>query len=93
MGSVGSRLRAAGPLAYLKREFPLFAGRLADTGRLDVKLFGLSVVGGDLEDDEDFRNRFLERDISEQGWVIVENMDGRTTNNDVMLPIAWAMGE
>lgn len=86
-------VRAGGPMAYLKREFPLFAGRLADTGRLDVKLFGLSVVGGDLEDDEEFRNRFLERDISEQGWVVVEDMDGLRTDDDVMLPIAWAMGD
>ncbi|MFM0348139.1 TRAFAC clade GTPase domain-containing protein [Paraburkholderia sp. RL17-347-BIC-D] len=86
-------VRAAGPMAYLKREFPLFAGRLADTGRLDVRLFGLSVVGGDLEDDEEFRNRFLERDISEQGWVVVNDGDGLRTDEDVMLPIAWAMGE
>jgi hypothetical protein len=80
-------------MTYLRREFPLFAGRLADTGRLDVKLFGLSVVGGDLEDDEEFRNRFLERDISEQGWVVVEDEGGIRTDDDVMLPIAWAIGE
>lgn len=86
-------VRAGGPMAYLRREFPLFAGRLASTDRLDVKLFGLSVVGGDLEDDEDFRNRFLERDISEQGWVVVEDMDGLRDDDDVMLPIAWAMGD
>lgn len=86
-------VRAGGPMAYLRKEFPLFAGRLADTGRLDVKLFGLSVVGGDLEDDEEFRNRFLEQDISEQGWVIVEDGDGLRTDEDVMLPIAWAMGD
>jgi len=86
-------IRAGGPLAYLRREFPLFAGRLADTGRLDVKLFGLSVVGGDLEDDAEFRNRFLERDISEQGWVVVEDGSGLRTDEDVMLPIAWAMGD
>lgn len=85
-------VRAGGPMAYLRREFPLFAGRLADTGRLDVRLFGLSVVGGDLADDEDFRNRFLERDITEQGWVVVEDVDGLKTDEDVMLPIAWAMG-
>jgi hypothetical protein len=84
--------RAGGPMAYLRREFPLFAGRLADTGRLDVKLFGLSIVGGDLTDDEGFRNRFLERDITEQGWVVVEDTDGLKTDADVMLPIAWAMG-
>jgi hypothetical protein len=85
--------RASGPMAYLRREFPLFAGRLADTGRLNVKLFGLSVVGGDLEDDDEFRNRFLERDISEQGWVVVEDGGGWRCDEDVMLPIAWAMGD
>lgn len=85
-------VRAAGPMTYLRREFPLFAGRLADTGRLDVKLFGLSVVGGDLKDDEGFRNRFLERDITEQGWVVVEEDGSVRTDIDVMLPIAWAMG-
>lgn len=85
--------RAAGPMAYLRREFPLFAGRLADTGRLDVKLFGLSIVGGDLENDEGFRDRFLEGDISEQGWVVVEDGEGVRTDVDVMLPIAWAMGD
>lgn len=84
---------AGGPMAYLRREFPLFAGRLADTGRLDVRLFGLSAVGGDLEDDEEFRNRFLERDISEQGWVVFEEGGDLKTDDDVMLPIAWAMGD
>jgi hypothetical protein len=87
-----AEVRAAGPMTYLRREFPLFAGRLADTGRLDVKLFGLSVVGGDLEDDEGFRSRFLERDITEQGWVVVEEGGRVRTDIDVMLPIAWAMG-
>ncbi|KVT48318.1 hypothetical protein [Burkholderia ubonensis] len=87
------KVRAGGPMAYLRQEFPLFAGRLADTDRLDVKLFGLSVVGGDLADDEEFRNRFLERDISEQGWVVVTDGEGLRTDEDVMLPIAWAMGD
>lgn len=86
-------IRKNGPMAYLRQEFPLFAGRLADTGRLNVKLFGLSVVGGDLEDDDEFRSRFLKQDISEQGWVVVEDGDNLKTDLDVMLPIAWAMGD
>jgi len=85
-------VRAEGPMAYLRKEFPLFAGRLADTDRLDVKLFGLSVVGGDLTDDDDFRTRFFERDISEQGWVVFKDGEQLITDDDVMLPIAWAMG-
>lgn len=89
-----AEVRAGGPIAYLRREFPLFAGRLAHDGRLDVKLFGLSAVGGDLEGDEEFRKSFLEQDITEQGWVVVEDEDGMWTEVvDVMLPIAWAMGD
>jgi len=88
-----SQIRAGGPMAYLKREFPLFAGRLADTGRLELKLFGLSVVGGDLKDDDAFRSQFLDRDITEQGWVVVEDRNGLRTDQDVTLPIAWAMGD
>ena len=89
-----AEVRAGGPIGYLRSEFPLFAGRLADTGRLDVKLFGLSAVGGDLESDEEFRKRFLEQDITEQGWVVVEDEGGTWTEvADVMLPIAWAMGD
>jgi len=86
-------VRAAGPMTYLRNEFPLFAGRLADPGRLDVKLFGLSVVGGDLADDQEFRDRFFERDISEQGWVVVQDSEVLRNDEDVMLPIAWAMGD
>lgn len=88
-----AKTREAGPRAYLKREFPLFAGRLASPGRLDIKPFGLSVVGGDLDDDDEFRASYLERDISEQGWVIFEGSDGIESDVDVMLPVAWAIGE
>lgn len=87
-----SDARAAGPMVYLRKEFPLFAGRLADTGRLAVKLFGLSIVGGDLADDDRFREEFVDKDVSEEGWVVVEDHDGLRIDTDVMLPIAWAMG-
>lgn len=86
------KTRESGPMAYLKQEFPLFAGRLTETGRLDVKLFGLSVVGGDLTDDEDFRAQYLQQHISEQGWVVFQDGETLSEDKDVMLPIAWAMG-
>lgn len=86
-------LKAASPMAYLKRQFPLLAGRLSCPGRLDVRLFGLSIVGGDLENDPAFRRLFLGRDIVDQGWVVVEE-DGRgRQDDDITLPIAWAVGE
>ena len=51
-----SGMSAAGPRAYLEQEYPLFAGRLRDTDRVDIRIFGVSVVGGDLDTDPRFRS-------------------------------------
>lgn len=40
--------KAAGPIRYLEDQFPMFAGRLKIPGRLDVEVFGMSIVGGNL---------------------------------------------
>jgi hypothetical protein len=81
-----------GPEAYLEREYPLVAGKLADLVNLDVQIFGLSVVGGDLKDDPDYRQEFLEAGLDGQGWVAVRDGDGWRKDPDVTLPIAWAVG-
>jgi hypothetical protein len=83
-----------GPLAYLEKEYPLIAGRLHDTKKLDVCIFGLSVVGGDLDDDADFREQFLDKALDQHGWVAVK--DPKTgewkKDPDLTRPIAWAIG-
>jgi hypothetical protein len=81
-----------GPVAYLEREYPLVAGRLADLEDLDVQIFGLSIVGGDLKHDADYRQAFLEAGLDGQGWVAVRDGDGWRKDPDVTLPIAWAVG-
>ncbi|QJW79334.1 MULTISPECIES: hypothetical protein [Burkholderia] len=81
-----------GPAAYLEREYPLVAGRLADLERLNVQIFGLSAVGGDLKHDPDYRHAFLEAGCDGQGWVAVRDGDGWQKKHDVTLPIAWAVG-
>lgn len=81
-----------GPVAYLEREYPLVAGRLADLEELDVQIFGLSVVGGDLKHDPNYRQAFLEVGLDGQGWVAVSDGDGWRKDPDVTLPIAWAVG-
>jgi len=86
-------MRTGGPMAYLKREFPLFAGRLSDPRRLDLQLFGLSIVGGDLEDDEDFKQKFFEKNLVDRGWVVVREGAEWRQDPDVTLPIAWAVGD
>lgn len=83
---------AQGPVAYLEREYPLVAGRLADLDALDVQVFGLSVVGGDLKHDVAYRHSFLEQGLDEQGWVTVYDGGNWLKYNDVTLPISWAVG-
>ncbi len=86
---VDEHRRPHGPTAYLKTEFPLFAGRLADCRTLDVKVFGVSVVGGDFEDVA-FTAKFQEGDINEMGYVVSDDGDGIPQKiDDVSLPVAW----
>lgn len=84
---------AEGPKAYLEREYPLFAGRLRDIDRLHVRVFGLSVVGGDLKSDMEYRDELLESGLDGRGWVAVEDDAGNWhKDDDLTLPIAWVVG-
>jgi hypothetical protein len=85
---------ANGPEAYLETNFPMLAGRLSDTSRLEVRVFGLSVVGGDLKDDPEYRNAFLDGSFDESGWVAVKDPDSGKwlTIVDVTLSIVWVVG-
>jgi hypothetical protein len=87
-----SELRSAGPMAYLRQQFPLFAGTIDDIEGVDIRVFGVSVVGGDLERDPDFKARYHRMDASSTGSVTIEE-DGKVKNDsDVTIPIAWAIG-
>jgi hypothetical protein len=79
---------ALGPTAYLSSEYPMLAGRIADISTLDVRVYGVSVVGGDFID-EQFSQQFSAMEFSDAGYVVD---DGLIKVADVTLPIAWAVG-
>jgi hypothetical protein len=82
-----------GPKAWLEREYPLIAGRLDDIEWVDIRVFGLSVVGGDLKVDASCRDDVQENGLDGRGWVAVEGDDGVwQKDSDLTLPIAWAVG-
>jgi hypothetical protein len=82
--------RAAGPTAYLAAEYPLLAGRLKDISKFDVRVFGVSVVGGDFLD-ESFKQEFFKKNLKSSGYV-VEEIEGRVnTEQDLTLPVAWVV--
>ena len=90
---VGADVFEKGPIAYLESEYPMLAGRLDDVSTLDVQVFGLSVVGGNL-DEEHFKKIFLETGIDGNGWVAIRAGDTGmwTKDTDLTQPVAWAIG-
>ena len=91
---VDSETCEAGPTVYLAKEHPLVAGRLQDTMRLDVRTFGLSVVGGDLKNDKAYRDVFLDKAFDEHGWVVIHDDETGLWQKDpdLTLPVAWVVG-
>lgn len=90
---VDAGVAAAGPVAYLAKEYPLLAGRLKDCEGLAIKVFGLSVVGGDLAADPAYREAFLEAGIHENGWVVTESSGVWQRDADLTLPVSWVVGD
>jgi len=90
---VGADVFDRGPISYLEEEYPMLAGRLDDMSTLDVEVFGLSVVGGNL-DEEKFKKIFLESGIDGHGWVAARATDTGvwTKDPDLTKPVAWAIG-
>ena len=83
---------AAGPRAYLQKEYPLFAGRLADLDRFDVTIFAMSIFGGDPQLDKGFRDKLLKSGFKSAGFVQFDH-DGTVEEvGDITRPIAWAIG-
>lgn len=82
----------AGPQAYLQSEYPLFAGRLDDLDRFDITIFAMSILGGDLQADEDFRDSLLDSGLKSAGFIRFAHEGTIKEVSDFTLPIAWAIG-
>lgn len=77
-----------GPLAYLQREFPLFAGKIAHGTTLETGVFGLSVVGGDFSA-KDFRADYLSGDIVENGYIVDGTTNPPQKSTDITGLLSW----
>jgi hypothetical protein len=81
------------PEDYLETEFPLLAQFLrAGAHGFDARVFGLSVVGGDLERDPKFHDEYLQSEPSGQGYTVRQVNGATERSGDVMVPIYWALG-
>ncbi|KQS59295.1 hypothetical protein ASG39_18370 [Rhizobium sp. Leaf371] len=83
--------KGAGPMQFLKRQFPLFWGALGDVVRADVGVYGVSIVDGDPERDQAFKDKILASNLADAGSITLESSTGVEVNRDVTLPISWAI--
>ena len=90
---VGEDVFGKGPVVYLEEEYPMLAGRLDDLTTLDAQVFGLSVVGGNL-DEVGFKKAFLDTGIDGHGWVAIREAGTGTwrMDPDLTKPVSWAIG-
>jgi hypothetical protein len=81
-----------GPEDYVRQNFPMLHQFLrANDARFEVQYFGTSVVDGDLTNDSAFRQKFLEGNPADFGYI-VHALDGpHSKSSDVTIPIAWAL--
>jgi hypothetical protein len=82
----------AGPVPYLKDNFPMLHQFIeANKDRFDFQLFGVSIVDGDLKNDEQFKETYLNGRPQDFG-VVVHSLSGQLTqSSDITLPVAWAL--
>lgn len=81
--------RVQGPMAYLRSQYPMFAGRLEDIETLEVKAFGVSVASGDLKDPA-FQAKFYEKGLKGAGYVVTDD-EPKHFSPDLTLPVSWVM--
>lgn len=81
----------AGPRAYLAKQYPLFAGRLKHAEDAEVRIYGVSIVGGDLKADDAFREDFLKKGLQGSGYVVTDAQDAVSKSTDLTLPLNWLL--
>lgn len=81
--------RIQGPMAYLRTQYPMFAGRLRDIETLETKAFGVSVVSGDFADPV-FKAEFYEKGLNDAGYVVTDDKPEEFVP-DLTLPVSWVM--
>lgn len=87
--SVGPAERTSGPKNFIKSDYPMLHGRIADRSRLDVRVFGVSATGFDLDVPEQ-RDAFLTAGPAEAGFAETEG-NAVVKKGDLLMPLSWVL--
>jgi hypothetical protein len=80
------------PEHYVAENFPLLAQYVdSNSDSFEFRAFGLSVVGGDLQNEPGFRETFM-KDPLASGYVVMSSEKGVIKHADIGIPVIWALG-
>ena len=80
-----------GPHAYISSEFPLFAGKIQSPINMEICVFGMSVVGGDLTNDLEFKEDFFNQRFQDTGYLVKETPTGNEQSKDITYALDWVL--
>jgi len=81
-----------GPAPYLRDNFPMLHQFIeANDDQFDFRVFGVSIVDGDLENDEKFKEAYLKGRPQDFGFVMHSLSGQLERSSDITLPVAWAL--
>lgn len=84
--------QAEGPERYIRQQFPMLAGRLRDITRLEIGVFGVSILGGDPAEDPLFKEELLASNSIQGRGFIVQQANGELQySQDLTSPLAWCI--
>lgn len=87
--AVPEEARERGPVVFLRERLGLLDDALATNFEAeDVRVFGLSAVGGDIQGA--YAGEFARGEVDDHGWVAWDR-DGVRCSGDVTLPIGWLL--
>ena len=80
-----------GPYAYISSEYPLFAGKIQSPTNMEICVFGMSVVGGDLTNDLEFKEDFFNQRLQDTGYLVNETPTGTVQSKDIAYALDWVL--
>jgi hypothetical protein len=82
-------VRDKSPLTYIRQQFPLLAGRLSDERKIDIRVYGISILGGDVGNAQ-YRDKYLsEGGLKGAGYVVTEEAGEVVQDKDLTIPLQW----
>lgn len=90
---VPSDQQAAMPSEYIASNFPMFHHfAISNADRFAFEFFGASIAGDDFDSSPGFREKYLDAQPENCGYVLHTIGGGVSKSLDYSFPLAWAMG-